>query len=152
MKSLRIFSLFLLTFALAPTLFGGDFGIRAGRSNDTDEDFVGVEMHYDLGAVNVNPNIEYSLADDDATAGSINIDLTVDVMQIAALRPYVGAGVGLAYLDPDLGETQTNIVGNVIGGVAFDLAMLKPYAQLKYTRRLENGNDSDVSLAVGLRF
>jgi opacity protein-like surface antigen len=152
MKSLRIVSLILLTLALAPTLFAGEFGIRAGRSNDTDEDFVGVELLYDLGAVNVNPNIEYSLADDNATAGSINLDLTVDVMQLAALRPYIGAGVGLAYLDPDLGETQTNVVGNVIGGVAFDLAMLKPYAQLKYSRRLENGSDSDVSLAVGLRF
>ena len=151
MKSLRILSLILITFALAPALFAGDFGVRAGRSNDTDEDFVGVDMLFDLGAVKVNPNIEYSLADN-VTAGTINVDLTMDVLQIAALRPYIGAGVGLAYLDTDLGDTQTNVVGNVLGGVAFDVAMLKPYAQVKYSRRLENGSDSDLSLAVGLRF
>lgn len=152
MKSLRILSLILIAFALAPTLFGGEFGVRAGRSNETDEDFVGVEMLYDLGAVNLNPNIEYSLADDDVTAGSINLDMTVDILQLAVVRPYAGAGVGLAYLDTDLGDAQTNVVGNVLGGVAFDLAPLKPYAQVKYSRRLENGSDSDVTLAVGLRF
>jgi opacity protein-like surface antigen len=151
MKSLRILALVALTLALAPTLAGADFGVRAGRSNDTHENFVGIDMLFDLGAINVNPNLEYSLADN-VTAGSANIDLTVDVVQIAALRPYVGAGVGLAYFDTDLGTSETNVVGNLVGGVAFELPTLKPYAQVKYSRRLENGSDDDVSFAVGLRF
>jgi opacity protein-like surface antigen len=151
MKSLRIFILIACTLALAPALLAGDFGVRAGRNHDTDEDFVGVEMLYDLGAVNLNPNIEYSLADN-VTAGSINLDVTVDVMQIAAIHPYLGAGIGLAYLDTDLSATTTNAVGNAIGGVTFDLTMLKPYAQVKYSRRLENGSGHELSFAVGLRF
>jgi opacity protein-like surface antigen len=151
MKSLRILTLITFVLALAPALAAADFGIRAGRNNDTHENFVGVEALYALGGININPNIEYSLQDD-VTAGSANIDLTVDILQLAAIRPYVGAGIGLAYLDADLGTTETNAVGNLIGGVAFQLPALKPYGQVKYSRRLENGSGHDVSFAVGLRF
>jgi hypothetical protein len=151
MKSLRIATLLALTLAFAPAVFAADFGVRAGRNNETDEDFVGVELLYHLGAINLNPNIEYSLQDD-VTAGSVNLDVTVDVLQVSSLRPYLGAGVGMSYFDNDGAETQTNVVGNALGGVAFDLMGLKPYAQLKYSRRLENGSDSETSVAVGLRF
>ena len=151
MKSLRIFAVSIFVLSFAPALVAADFGVRAGRSNDTHENFVGLELLYDLGSINVNPNIEYSLQDN-VTAGSANIDLTMDVVQIAALRPYVGAGVGLAYFDADLGTTDTNIVGNLIGGVAVDLPALRPYAQVKYARRLDHGHDDDFSFAVGLRF
>jgi len=151
MKSLRILALIILALPLASTLTAADFGVRAGRSNDTHENFAGIDLLYDLGSIKVNPNLEYSLQDN-VTAGSANIDLTVDIIQIATLRPYVGAGVGLAYFDPDLGSSETNAVGNLIGGVAFKLAVLKPYAQVKYSRRLEHGNDDDISFAVGLRF
>jgi hypothetical protein len=151
MKPLRILAWIILSLALASTLTAADFGVRAGRSNDTHENFVGIEVLYDLGSIKVNPNLEYSLQDN-VTAGSANIDLTVDLVQIATLRPYVGAGVGLAYVDPNLGSSETNAVGNLVGGVAFKLAVLKPYVQLKYSRRLENGSNDDVSFAVGLRF
>ncbi len=151
MKSVRILTLTALILSFAPALAAADFGLRAGRSNDTHENFVGIDVLYDLGAININPNIEYSLQDD-VTAGSANIDLTVDVVQIAALHPYVGAGVGLAYFDANLGTTDTNIVGNLIGGVAIDLPALKPYAQVKYARRLDHGHEDDFSFAVGLRF
>ena len=151
MKLVRILALTTLILALAPALAAADFGVRAGRSNDTHENFVGIEALYDLGSININPNIEYSLQDD-VTAGSANIDLTFDIVQIAALRPYIGAGVGLAYFDADLGTTDTNIVGNLIGGVAIELPALRPYAQVKYARRLDHGNEDDFSFAVGLRF
>jgi hypothetical protein len=151
MKPLRIAALIAFTLTLAPALAAADFGVRVGRSNDTHENFVGAELLYDLGAFNLNPNLEYSLADN-VTAGSVNVDLTVDVFQLSALRPYVGAGVGLAYVDPDLGTSDTTIVGNLIGGISFDVATVKPYGQIKYSRRLENGHDDDLSFAVGLRF
>ena len=72
MKSLRIFALLAVVTLAAPCLFGADFGIRAGKFNDADEEFVGAELLFDLGTVNVNPNIEYSLADD-VTVGSVNV-------------------------------------------------------------------------------
>jgi hypothetical protein len=151
MKSLRLIVLITAFATLAPALAAAEFGVRAGRSNDTHENFVGAELLVDLGALNLNPNIEYSLADN-VTAGSANLDLTVDILQLSALRPYVGAGIGLAYVDPDLGTSTTNVVGNLVGGIVVDLAMVKPYGQVKYSRRLENGSDDDISFAVGLRF
>jgi hypothetical protein len=151
MKSLRLIVLITAFAALAPALVAAEIGVRAGRSNDTHENFVGAELLVDLGALNLNPNIEYSLADN-VTAGSANLDLTVDIFQISAVRPYVGAGVGLAYFDPDLGTSTTNVVGNLVGGIVVNLAVVKPYGQVKYSRRLENGSDDDISFAIGLRF
>jgi opacity protein-like surface antigen len=152
MKSLRILSLIAVALLLAPVLAAADFGVRAGRYHDGDEEFVGAEAVYDIGAIKINPNIEYSLADD-ITAGSANLDVTFDVAHIGNITPYVGAGVGMSYVDDDL-STRTDIVGNVIGGVAFNFQFLKPYAQVKYFRNLDNeaGDGDDIALTVGLRF
>jgi opacity protein-like surface antigen len=142
---------------LAPALFAADFGVRAGQYNDLDAEdnnFVGAEMLFDLGAVNLNPNIEYLLADG-ITAGSANLDLTFDVGRFSRVTPYVGAGVGLWYVDDDFGDNSSDLLGNLIGGVQFDLDFIKPYAQVKYFRVLQdddgNGGD-DLAFTVGLRF
>lgn len=153
MKSLRILSLIAVALLLAPALSAADFGVRAGRYNDGDEEFVGVEMVYDLGAVKINPNIEYSLADD-ITAGTANLDVTFDILNIGSITPYIGAGVGMSYVDDDL-STRTDVVGNVIGGVSFNFEFLEPYAQVKYFRILDNEDgdaEDDIALTVGLRF
>jgi hypothetical protein len=155
MKSLRVFSLIVVALVLAPVLSAADFGLRAGRYNDGDEEFVGAEVLFDVGAININPNIEYSLQDE-GTAGSANIDITFDVASIGSLTPYVGAGVGMLYLDNDV-DTRTDVVGNLIGGVSWNLEFLKPYAQVKYFRVLdkdENGGEAedDIALTIGVRF
>ena len=152
MKSARILTLTTLALLLAPMLSAADFGIRAGRFNDGDEEFVGAEALFDLGAINVNPNIEYSLADD-VTAGTVNVDLTYDIVSIGSLTPYVGAGVGMAYFD-DV-DTRTDVVGNLIGGISFNLDRIQPYAQLKYFRVLDDEEGEaadDFALTIGLRF
>lgn len=155
MKSLRISMLIAIALILGPTLRAADFGVRAGRFNDADEKFVGAELLFDLGSINVNPNLEYSL-EDDVTAGTANLDFTIDVLNVGSLTPYLGAGVGLAYVDDDFGDNRTDLVGNVIGGVAFQLRSLTPYAQVKYVRLLDNEDDGraddDIAFVVGLRF
>ena len=156
MKSLRMTALIALALVVAPALYAADFGVRAGRYNDSDEEFVGAELLYEVGALNLNPNIEYSLADD-ITAGSANLDVTFDLGNFGRVKPYIGAGAGLWYVDDDLGETRTDILGNLIGGVSFQLDFLQPYVQLKYFRVLDEDDDledaaDDVALTVGLRF
>jgi opacity protein-like surface antigen len=154
MKSLRILSLIAAVLAIAPVLTAADFGVRAGRYNDADENFVGAELSFDLGSIKVNPNIEYSLADD-VTAATGNLDLIWDIINVARVTPYVGAGVGLWYVDSDSGPTQSDIVGNLIGGVSFNLTSIRPYAQVKYFRLLDDDSgdeDDDIALTVGLRF
>ncbi len=154
MKSFRLFSLLALSLVLTPAVLAADFGIRGGRYNDRGEEFVGAEVVFDIGSINVNPNIEYSL-EDDVTAGSANLDLTFDLGNFSRFTPYVGAGVGVQYVDDDAGNDTTDLVGNLIGGVQFELDFLRPYAQVKYFRLIDdNGGDreDDIAFTVGLRF
>jgi opacity protein-like surface antigen len=155
MKSLRIFTLFAVVLVLAPAVFAAEFGVRAGRYNEAETEFVGAELLFDIGALNVNPNIEY-LLEDDVTAGTANLDLTYDILSTARVTPYVGAGVGLAYAEAGDAGAETDIVGNLIGGVSFNLDFLKPYAQIKYFRLFDNenggGDDDELALTIGLRF
>ncbi|MBV8517829.1 MAG: hypothetical protein JO197_10560 [Acidobacteria bacterium] len=154
MKSIRLLPIFALCLLAAPSLFASNFGVRAGRYTDANANFVGVDLLVDLGSVNLDPNVEYSL-DDDVTAGSANIDLTVDVVQIGRIRPYVGAGIGLSYLDDNSGASQTDTVGNLIGGLTLDAGSLRPYVQAKYFRTLDNNGgpaNHDWALTIGLHF
>ena len=156
MKSFRFLPLMALVLIVTPAVFAADFGIRAGRYDERGDEFVGAEMLFDVGAVNINPNIEYSL-EEDVTAGSANLDITFDIGRFSRVTPYIGAGVGLLYvdLDNDLGDDTTDLLGNVIGGVAFDFDFLKPYAQVKYFRVLQDdaGDESDdLAFTIGLRF
>ena len=155
MKTTRFLSLLPLVLLLVPTALAADFGVRAGRISDSGQNFVGAEMLFDLGSVNVNPNFEYQLDTDDATVGTVNLDLTFDIARFSRVTPYVGAGVGLSYVDDDFGSARTDTLGNLIGGLSFDLDSLKPYAQVKYFRTLddeEGGDNDDLAFVVGLRF
>ena len=139
---------------LAPAALGADFGIRGGQYRDADEKFVGLEMVFDAGALNVIPNIEYSL-EDDVTAGTLNLDLTYDVARFSSVTPYVGVGAGLLYVDDSAtGGEETSLVGNAIAGLAFNLDSVTPYAQLKYFRTLDDddGDSDDFAVTIGLRF
>lgn len=155
MKQIRFLSLVAVAFLVAPLLSAADFGVRAGRYNEAETEFVGAELVFDLGAINLNPNIEY-LLEDDTTAGTANLDVTVDIANISRFTPYVGAGVGYAYAEVGDASAETDIVGNLIGGVNFNFDFLKPYAQVKYFKVLDNddngGDDDELALTVGLRF
>lgn len=154
MKTHRFLTLFALVLLAAPLAFAADFGVRAGRFNDSDADFVGAELDIDLGSFHLNPNLEYQL-EDDVTAGTANLDLLYDIGTFGRITPYVGAGVGMLYIAPEGGSSETDLLGNLIGGVAFDLDFLEPYAQLKYFRVIEDdegGEADDFAIVVGLRF
>ena len=144
---------FLALLLVTPAVFAADFGIRAGRYSDAGEEFVGAEVVFDAGVVNVNPNIEYSLQED-ITAGTANLDVTFDLGRFQRVTPYVGAGIGLLYVDDDFGADETDVLGNVIGGLQFNFDFLKPYAQVKYFRTLEDddGDSDDLAFTIGLRF
>lgn len=155
MKSFRFALLIALSLALTTSAMAADFGIRAGRLSDAGEEFVGAELVFDAGPINVNPNVEYIL-NSDFRAGSANLDVTLDVGTLAIATPYIGAGLGLGYFDDDLGNSDTTLLGNAIGGLQFNLAALRPYAQVKYSVSLEDendgGDDDEIAFVVGIRF
>lgn len=156
MTVLKVALLATLVLTTAPAVTAADFGVRAGRASDSGEEFLGADVLFDLGTIQFNPNVEYLMSDDDVTAGSANLDVLFGIAHGSKVNPFIGAGLGLAYVDDDLGNNQTDLVGNLIGGVAFPLDFITPYAQVKYVRLLEEDSEGaagdDVAFIIGLRF
>lgn len=142
-------ALFVLTLIAVPEVFGAGFGVRAGRYNDAEEEFVGVEVAFGE-QIEFVPNVEYILTDEDVTQLTGNADLLFNFGR-STVRPYIGAGVGVLYTDTDFGDS-TDALFNVIGGLKFNLDFLQPYAQVKYFRLFEDGGGDDIAFTVGLRF
>jgi opacity protein-like surface antigen len=136
---------------MTPVAFAADFGVRAGRYNDGENTFVGAEVAWDMGRVTLNPNIEYIVDDEVDTAGTANFDVLFNFNQGATIQPWLGAGLGVFYVDTDLGD-DTDPVVNVVGGIGWNLDFLKPYAQVKYFRSLDDSETDDIALTIGLRF
>ncbi len=153
MKSFRLLGVVaVLVVVLAPAAMAAEFGVRAGRYTDGGDNFVGAEIAFNIGRLTLGPNIEYIInADDDVTAGTGNFDVFYNFGS-GTVRPYLGGGIGMFYVDTDFGDDTTTVV-NAIGGLNFKLDFLKPYAQVKYFRAIESDAEGDnVALTVGLRF
>ena len=74
MKLSRLMSvLFVLSIVAVPQVFAAEIGVRAGRYNDAEDEFVGVEAAFG-NQFQVVPNIEYILTDDDSTALTANLE------------------------------------------------------------------------------
>ena len=151
MKWLRFISIVLVLSILAVAeISAAEFGVRAGRYNDAEDEFVGVEAAFG-NQFQIVPNVEYILTDDDSTALTANLDVQWNFLT-GAVRPYVGGGVGVLYVDDDFFGDTTEELLNIIGGVRFDLEFLQPYAQVKYFRLFEEDGGDDLALTIGLRF
>ena len=153
MKVFRIFSVVALVMVVvAPLASAADFGVRVGRYNDIEDEFVGAEVAWDSGSLTFNPNIEYILTDDDTTALTGNFDVLFNFGR-SNFRPFIGAGVGALYVDDDFFGDDTEALVNVIGGVRWNLDFLTPYAQVKYFRAIDNDVEGDdLAFTIGLRF
>lgn len=153
MKISKLFAAVVMVGALTvSSAYAADFGVRVGKGNDIDEEFVGAEALIGLGSSGFvfNPNIEYYLTDD-GTVGTLNGDFLYRFGTASAFRPWVGAGVGLFHAeDGDFESDETAV--NVLGGVGYKFATLEPYVQVKYLRLTEESEADDLSVAVGLRF
>ncbi len=69
----------LILIAFVPPAGAADFGVRAGRYNDGQNNFVGAELVWNVGRIAVNPNIEYITNTDLDTAGTANLDVAINL-------------------------------------------------------------------------
>jgi hypothetical protein len=129
-----------------------DFGVRTGAYLEEADPFLGFELLMPLGATDwyFNPNVEAVLGErQDRIA--LNADFTVGLRETKELFVYGGAGVGIWRLDADPPrERRRRTEGglNLLGGVAWRVGNLAPYAQLK----IVVAEDAQVVAGVGLRF
>jgi hypothetical protein len=145
---LSILALSLGGFALAATpasaapigfeVFGG---VQTNGNNDA---LAGAGLRLSLASITIIPNGEYYFVDHGNTY-TANLDATLTIFPLV----YAGAGLGMIVLDPEVGDSRTNSVANVMVGVGLSAAPLKPFAQLKYV--FTDGTDP-VVFSIGARF
>jgi hypothetical protein len=126
------------------------FGVRGGYYfGNTDSWFLGVDSKFNILRINANPNIEF-LFIDGARAATLNLDGFFNFSGIPiAASIWAGAGIGLAYVDPDGGSSAWDPTLNIIAGIEFPHIPLSPYGMVKYI--ITDKVDGFV-LTAGIRF
>lgn len=148
-KSLVIAALCL---AVSGPAFAVDFGLRVGRYNDVEEEFVGVELAIPFATnFTFNPALEYVLIDDDEFDEDLWVlvgDVNYNFSPGGTVNPYLGAGIGALIAD---GETEG--IYQVNAGLEFRIfRTARPYVQGRYFRLMEDADADDIAVIVGLRF
>lgn len=62
-----------------------------------------------------------------------NLDLILPLLSLGdgAARTYVGGGLHLGRISPDVGETDTELGVNLLGGVRFDRRAVAPFFEIR---------------------
>lgn len=141
--------LFLLILIVPVWAHAQSFGVRLGIYTDPSDLFVGGEFLTPITrGLYFNPNIEYVFIEhgDELT---FNFDVHYDLPNRHRTYVWVGAGVGIIYINPEgPADAQTDVGLNLLFGVGVPAGNLIPYVQAKVLI----ADNSDFILAFGLRF
>jgi hypothetical protein len=124
------------------TAFGGFY------TGPLDDVYLGAGIRLGLGGVTATASGDYIFVDS-GTTFSLNADATLPIVPLGVASIYGGGGVGFLTVDPDIGESDTQTVINLIAGAGLNALPMKPYGQLKYV--FADGDDPLV-FTVGVRF
>jgi len=123
------------------------FGVRTGFYTDVDEPFIGIEGLFGLGNhVYLNPNFEYVFTEDPHYM-TFNADFHYDFPTRSRAYVWAGAGLGVLYTNPEVGDSNTDVGLNLLFGVGLK-GHVVPYVQGKVIV----SEDTAFVLGVGLRF
>jgi hypothetical protein len=137
----------LLLASAAPAAARDMFGVRTGFYTDVDEPFIGIEGLFGLGNhVYLNPNFEYVFTEDPHYM-TFNADFHYDFPTRSRAYVWAGAGLGVLYTNPEVGDSNTDVGLNLLFGVGLK-GHVVPYVQGK----LIVSEDTAFVLGVGLRF
>jgi hypothetical protein len=67
----------------------------------------------------------------DYTEGNLDLILPLFAVGDGAARTYVGGGLHVGRISPDVGETSTDLGVNVLGGVRFDRRAVAPFFEVR---------------------
>jgi hypothetical protein len=140
-------ALALLLASAAPAAARDMFGVRTGFYTDVDEPFIGIEGLFGLGHhVYLNPNFEYVFTEDPHYM-TFNADFHYDFPTRSHAYVWAGAGLGVLYTNPEVGDSNTDVGLNLLFGVGLK-GHVVPYVQGKVIV----SEDTAFVLGVGLRF
>jgi hypothetical protein len=140
-------ALALLLASAAPAAARDMFGVRTGFYTDVDEPFIGIEGLFGLGHhVYLNPNFEYVFTEDPHYM-TFNADFHYDFPTRSRAYVWAGAGLGVLYTNPEVGDSNTDVGLNLLFGVGLK-GHVVPYVQGKVIV----SEDTAFVLGVGLRF
>jgi hypothetical protein len=125
------------------------FGVRFGYYAHSDHAFAGAEYLVPVAhRIEFNPNVEYVFADG-LTYMTFNGDFHYDFPSRRRAFVWLGAGLGLVYVDPKgPSPSNTDVAANFIGGVGLSRGPVIPYFQFKLIAK----GDTEAVFAFGLRF
>jgi hypothetical protein len=95
-------------------------GVRGGFSHRPDQFLFGLQVEFPPVAQNlyIVPSTEVGVGDD-AFSLAVNGDVQYRFHTSSGIRPYAGGGLTLYYIDPDNGDSNTDLGVNVLGGLFF---------------------------------
>jgi hypothetical protein len=117
-------------------------------SGNIDEAFLGGGVRVGLGSISGTAYGEYIFVSS-GNAYSLNADFTLPVLPLGVASIYAGAGAGFLTVDPEVGDSNTETVVNLLVGAGLNAVPMKPYGQIKYV--FVDGEDPLV-FTVGVRF
>ncbi|MBD3403275.1 hypothetical protein GF420_10305 [candidate division GN15 bacterium] len=137
-----------LTQPYGPT---NSFGVRAGFGIDPDQFVFGGQavLGQVLKVARFSPSVDVGFGDDLTTVVG-NVDLRVHLSPPrAAAGLYVGGGPSLAWIDPDIGDSDTEIGFSAAGGLMAAMGQSNMYT---LEARVGLGDVPDFRLTVGILF
>jgi hypothetical protein len=140
-------ALALVLASVAPAGARDMFGIRTGFYTDVDKPFIGIEGLFGVGhSIYLNPNVEFVFLDDPKYM-TFNFDAHYDFHTHSRAYVWAGAGLGVLYTDPKVGDSNTDVGLNLLFGVGLK-GHVVPYVQAKVVV----ADDSVFVIAFGVRF
>ncbi len=133
--------------ALPATARADNFGVRTGFYTDAGKPFLGVELLARVARrVYFNPNFEYVFSDDPHFM-TFNADFHYDFRTRSRAYVWAGAGLGVLYTDPKVGDSHTDLGLNLLFGVGLKGEVI-PYVQGKVIV----SDNSEFVIGFGVRF
>jgi hypothetical protein len=123
-KILVVTAVFTSLLAFAPNSWAStSVGIRGGFSSQPDQFLFGMQVDTSPVAKNlyIMPSAEAGFGDD-AFSMSFDGDLQYRFVTSSGIRPYAGGGLSIYFINPDFGDSQTNVGMNIDGGLFFGKA------------------------------
>jgi hypothetical protein len=124
----------LVSLALMATSAGATttWGLRAGFSSNPDQFIVGGQADFSPIAKNLYI-VPSGLAGfgDNAFTLSFDGDLQYRFHTSSGIRPYAGGGLSVYWINPDFGDSQTNLGVNLDGGLWFGKEKMPMFVDAK---------------------